>query len=53
MSDTGETPEALREQVEEELDDLVDQTAAEERDRMAERDAEGLDVPRGEEDDRT
>ena len=53
MSDTGETPEALREEVEEELDDLVEETAAEERDRMAERDAEGVDEPHRGEDDRT
>lgn len=45
MSDTGETPEALREEVEEELDDLAEEAAAKEKDRMAERDAEGVDDP--------
>jgi hypothetical protein len=53
MSDTGETPESLRAEVKEELEELADESAAEERDRMAEREAEGLDEPRGDEDDRT
>jgi hypothetical protein len=48
MSDTGETPEDLREEVEQELDDLADKAAADERDRMAERDAEGVDEPNDE-----
>ena len=48
MSDTGETPEELREEVEEELDELADKAAADERGRMAERDAEGVDEPTGE-----
>lgn len=45
MSDTGDTPTELREEVEQELDDLVDKAAAEEKDRMAERDGEGVDEP--------
>jgi hypothetical protein len=45
MADTGDTPTELREQVEEELDELAEDAAGEERDRMAERDAEGLDEP--------
>jgi hypothetical protein len=53
MSDTEETPEDLREEVEDELEELTDGAAAEERDRMAERDADGVDEPRGEDDDRT
>jgi hypothetical protein len=48
MSDTGETPEELRDAVESELDDLVDKAATDERDRMAERDAEGVDEPNDE-----
>ena len=43
MSDTGENPTELREQVERELDELAEDAADEERDRMAERDAEGID----------
>jgi hypothetical protein len=53
MSDTDETPEDLREEVEVELEELTDGVAAEERDRMAERDAEGVDEPRRDDDDRT
>ena len=53
MSDTGDTPTELREEVEEELEALTDEAAAEERDRMAERDAEGLDEPPDGADDRT
>ncbi len=47
MSDTGETPDPteLREEVEEELDDLAEKAAAEERQQMAEREAEGVDEP--------
>jgi hypothetical protein len=48
MSDTGESPEELRDEVEEELDGLADKAAADERDRMAERDAEGVDEPNDE-----
>ena len=45
MSDTGDTPTELREEVEQELDDLAENAAEQERDRMAERDAEGIDEP--------
>jgi len=45
MSDTGDTPTELREEVEGELDELVEEAAAEEKDRMAEREAEGVDEP--------
>jgi hypothetical protein len=45
MSDTGETPESLRAEVEEELEELAEEATAEERDRIAER--------LGAEDDRT
>ncbi len=49
MSDTdaNETPdpEELREEVEAELDELARDAAAEEQDRMAEREAEGVDEP--------
>ena len=50
MSDTGETPEELREEVEGELDELAGKAAADERDRMAERDADGVDEPNDEAD---
>jgi hypothetical protein len=53
MSDTGDTPTELRDEVEQELDDLAAETAAAERERMAERDAEGVDEPNRETDDRT
>jgi hypothetical protein len=43
MSDPD--PTEIREEVAEELDELVDDAAAEERKRMAERDAEGVDEP--------
>jgi len=48
MSDTGEDPTELREQVEQELDELAEDAAEQERGRMAERDAEGLDEPNDE-----
>jgi len=48
MSDTGDTPTELREEVDEELDELADKAASEERDRMAKRDAEGVDEPNDE-----
>ena len=38
-------PKELREEVEEELDELAEDAAADERDRMARRDAEGVDEP--------
>jgi hypothetical protein len=44
MSDNGD-PTELREEVEQELDDLAEDAAEEERDRMAERDAGGVDEP--------
>ncbi len=46
-SDSNETPdpEALRDEVEGELDELADEAASEERGRMAQRDAEGIDEP--------
>ncbi|MET0903316.1 MAG: hypothetical protein ABWZ52_08750 [Acidimicrobiales bacterium] len=47
MSDTGD-PTELREAVEEELDELAEDAAAQERDRMAERDAQGVDDPNDE-----
>ena len=45
MSDTGDTPTELREEVEKEIDDLERDAAEGERERMAERDAEGVDEP--------
>lgn len=50
MTDTGNSqdtqdPTQLREEVEQELDDFVEDTAEEERDRMAERDEQGVDEP--------
>ncbi len=53
MSDTSDSPETpdpteLREEVEEELDELAEDAASEERDRMAERDAGGVDEPNDE-----
>ena len=49
-SDSNETPdpEALREEVEGELEELADEAASEERDRMAQRDADGVDEPNDE-----
>ena len=45
-SDTGETdPTQLREEVEQELDELTEEAAEEERERMAERDEGGVDEP--------
>jgi hypothetical protein len=43
MSDPD--PTEIREQVQEELAELVDEAAEEERKRMAERDAQGVDEP--------
>jgi len=52
MSDTSDRhetpPTELREEVEEELEELADEAASEERDRMAERDAKGVDEPNDE-----
>ncbi len=53
MSDTSDSPETpdptqLREEIEEELEVLVDDAAAEERDRMADRDDKGIDEPNDE-----
>ena len=45
MADPGDTPTELREEVEQELDELAEDAAEAERDRMAERDAEGIDEP--------
>ena len=45
MADTGDTPTELREEVEQELDELEREAAEDERERMAERDAEGVDEP--------
>lgn len=45
MSDTGDTPTELRDEVQEELEELTEEAAAEEKKRMAERDARGLDEP--------
>ena len=45
MSDTGDTPTELREAVEQEVDDLEREAAEDERERMAERDAEHVDEP--------
>lgn len=45
MSDTGDTPTELREEVEEELEELTEAAAAEEKERMAEREAKGIDEP--------
>jgi hypothetical protein len=48
MSDNGDTPTELREEVEDELDELAEKAGAEERDRMAEREVEGVDEPHDE-----
>jgi hypothetical protein len=50
MPDTSESqdtpdPTPLREEVEQELDDFVEDTAEEERERMAERGEHGIDEP--------
>ena len=45
MSEHGESPTDLREEVEQELDELADDAAAQERDRIAEREAQGVDEP--------
>lgn len=46
-SDSQDTqgPTQLREEVEAELDDLAEDAAEEERDRMAEREEQGVDEP--------
>jgi hypothetical protein len=48
-SDTGDShdPTQLREEVEQELDELIEEASAEEVERMAERDREGVDEPHG------
>jgi len=50
MSDSSDTPdpEELREEVEEELDDLTEKAAQEEVERMAKRDRAGVDEPNDE-----
>jgi len=48
MSDTGDTPTDLREDVQHEVEALQEEAAAEERARMAEREAEGVDEPNDE-----
>jgi hypothetical protein len=48
MSEHGDTPTELREEVEQELDDLAEDAAAEERDRISEREAQGVDEPNDE-----
>ena len=45
MSDAGETPEDLRDDVDAELDELEADAAEQERRRMAEREAGGVDDP--------
>ena len=45
MSEHGDTPTELREDVEQELDDLADDAAEQERDRISEREAQGVDEP--------
>jgi len=45
MSDSDDTPTELRHEVEEELEELEEEAAREERERMAERDATGIDEP--------
>ena len=47
MTDPGD-PTELREEVEQELDELTEDAAEQERDRMAERDAAGVDEPNDE-----
>jgi hypothetical protein len=42
------SPEELREDVEQELDELTDEAAGEEVERMAERDRNGVDTPNDE-----
>lgn len=44
-ADAGRSPEELRDEVEQELDELADDAAQEESARMAERDAAGVDDP--------
>ncbi len=43
----GRSPEELREEVQRELDELTDEAAGEEVERMATRDEVGLDEPNG------
>jgi len=45
MSQSDDTPTELRHDVEEELEELEEEAAKEERERMAERDATGIDEP--------
>jgi hypothetical protein len=45
MSEHGDTPTELREEVEQELDDLAEDAAEQERDRISEREANGVDEP--------
>lgn len=47
MTDSQDTPDptALRDDVEQELDEMVEVAADEERTRMAEREEQGLDEP--------
>ena len=45
MSEHGDTPTELREEVEQELDELADDAAEKERDRISEREAQGVDEP--------
>lgn len=47
----GRSPEELREEVQHELDELTDEAAGEEIERMAERDETGMDEPGGPTDD--
>ena len=48
MSDHGDTPTELREEVEQELDELAEDAAEQERDRISEREAQGVDEPNDE-----
>ncbi len=45
MSEHGDTPTELREEVEQELDELADDAAEQERNRISEREAQGVDEP--------
>lgn len=46
-NDAGRSPEELRDEVEQELEELHDDAAEEESARMAERDEAGVDDPNG------
>ncbi len=48
MSEHGDTPTELREEVEQELDELAEDAAEAERDRLSEREARGVDEPNDE-----